>query len=99
PALAGYERVQVGVFLFPPLPLLFPSPCPSPARGEGTQERPLHTNANRCNIFSLLWLCCPRRGEQGSMRKLCCGYHCVLAILDVDLNPPQLHVAFRRDNV
>src|SRR5436190_12763523 len=56
PALSGYERVQVGVFLLPPLPLLFPSPCPSPARGEGTQERPLHTNANRCNIFSLLWL-------------------------------------------
>jgi hypothetical protein len=31
--------------------------------------------------------------------KPCCGYHCVLAILDVDLNPPQLHLAFRRDNV
>src|SRR5262245_17074154 len=26
--------------------LLFPSPCPSPTRGEGTQERPLQTKAN-----------------------------------------------------
>src|SRR2546423_9536046 len=28
-----------------------PSPCPSPARGEGTQERSLHTNANRYKAF------------------------------------------------
>lgn len=42
-ALPHFSFGRVG-----PLPLLFPSPCPSPARGEGTQDRPFHMNANRC---------------------------------------------------
>src|SRR5438309_661990 len=87
-------------------------PCPSPCAlvlhyraGANKTPSSVHVIISDVTLrgFNLFphcwWLCCLRRDERGSVRKLCCGYHCVPAILDVDLNPPPLHVAFRRDNV